>query len=228
MAGLVFDLDGTLIDSAPDIRRIANTLLLPMGQAPITLDDTHRFIGSGAAVFIQRLRAARAIPDSEQGPMMADFLSRYDAAVTLTQIYPGAVAALETLHAAGHTLAICTNKPAGPTRAVLAHLRMDHLFTAIIAGDSLPQRKPDPAPLHAACAACGMGENATFLFIGDSDVDADTAAAAGIAFVLFSGGYSHRPLADLPHDRLFHDHAALPDVIADLLETMDNPARSLN
>ena len=209
MARIVFDLDGTLIDSAPDLQAIANALLAGEGAAPISLADVHQFIGEGVGVFVARMRAARGIPDSAQDRLLADFVARYDGAVDLTQPYPGMHAALAHL-AQDHALGLCTNKLIGPTRTVLRHFDLERFFGAVLGGDSLPQRKPDPAPLDATFAALGDGLR---LYVGDSDTDAETARRAGVPFVLFTKGYRKSAVADLLHDAAFDDWAGLPGLV---------------
>ena len=214
MARIVFDLDGTLIDSAPDIHAGANGILADEGLLPLTLDEARSFIGNGAAVFVARMRAARGVPDSEQARLHAEFTRRYETFVGLTVIYPGVVEALEALAAEGHGLGICTNKPLRPTRAVLAHLGLDRFFGAVFGGDSLPVHKPDPAPLHAAFEALGAGPA---LYVGDSEVDAETAQRAGAPFLLFTEGYRKSPVAEMPHDIAFASFTELPGGVARLL-----------
>jgi phosphoglycolate phosphatase len=208
-ANIVFDLDGTLIDSAPDIRGIANVLLAERHLDPIDLDTTRRFIGRGAAVFIDQLRAERGIGETEQATMLAEFVARYDTAVDLTHPYPGVEAALEKL-ASDKTLGICTNKPHRPCLAVLRHLNLDGFFKAILGGDSLPVRKPDPLPLLATFGDMGPGPR---IYVGDSEVDAETAARADVPFILFTLGYRKSPIADLPHAAVFDDFADLPAIV---------------
>jgi phosphoglycolate phosphatase len=208
-ANIVFDLDGTLIDSAPDIRGIANGLLAERHLDPIDLDTTRRFIGRGAAVFIDQLRAERGIGEAEQATMLAEFVARYDTAVDLTHPYPGVEAALEKL-ASDKTLGICTNKPHRPCLAVLRHLNLDGFFKAILGGDSLPVRKPDPLPLLATFGDMGPGPR---IYVGDSEVDAETAARADVPFILFTLGYRKSPIADLPHAAVFDDFADLPAIV---------------
>ncbi len=214
MARVVFDLDGTLIDSAPDICGIANMLLAREGAGAITLDEARSFIGNGAAVFVARMRAARGIADSEQARLHGDFVAAYDTAVTLTAPYAGVRDALDALVAGGHALGICTNKPARPARAVLDHLGLTGHFGVILGGDSLPVHKPEPAPLHAAFAALGDGP---MIYVGDSEVDAETARRAGVPFLLFTEGYRKTPVDQMYHTRAFSDFNALPGLVADLL-----------
>ena len=213
VATIVFDLDGTLIDSAPDIREIANSLLRERDQQEITLDETRSFIGHGAPVFVEKMRRARGIDDSAQAPLLDAFVARYDAAVALTRPYPGVVTALEQLVAV-HRLGICTNKPYRPCVAVLDHLGLNRFFSTVWGGDSLDRRKPDPAPLHAAFDTLGQGRR---LYVGDSEVDAETAERAGVPFFLFSGGYRKRPVDEIPNSAVFDRFSELPALVDRLL-----------
>ncbi|MDX5351371.1 MAG: phosphoglycolate phosphatase [Paracoccaceae bacterium] len=212
---LVFDLDGTLIDSAPDIHAAANKVFGNKGLPTFPFAVVRGFIGNGVAVLVSRLLAHQGLEDD--GPLhrelVADFLSLYEEAFDLTTLYPDALDALHRLSAAGHRLAICTNKPAAPTRAALRHFGLEALFPVVIGGDSLPQRKPDPAPLRAALAAMGAGKP---LFIGDSEVDAATARAAGVPLALFTGGYRKAAPEDLGARIIFDHHAALPRLVGHL------------
>jgi phosphoglycolate phosphatase len=210
MARIVFDLDGTLIDSAPDIRGIANQILAEEGLAPIGIDDARSFIGQGAAVFVAKMRQARDIPDSAQGRLLAAFVSRYDDAVELTVPYPDVVAVLDRLRAEGHVMGVCTNKPERPARAVLAHLDLLDRFANVLGGDSLPVHKPDPAPLIACFDALGTGQR---IYVGDSEIDAETAQRAGVPFLLFSEGYRKSDLSEIPHWAAFDRFDQLPGMI---------------
>ena len=215
IARIVFDLDGTLVDSAPDIQGIANGLMAEEGLAPFTLDQTRDFIGNGVGVFVQKMRAARGIPDADHDKLLARFVACYQNATELTKVYPDVRQALQALHAADHRLGVCTNKPMAATRAVLTHLSLSTYFKTVIGGDSLPVSKPDPAPLHAAYDALGEGQT---VYVGDSDVDAETAMRAGVPFLLFTEGYRKVPVADLPHTEAFDHFGKLPGLIASLLE----------
>jgi phosphoglycolate phosphatase len=216
MARIAFDLDGTLVDSAPDLQGIANRLLAQRGLAPVLLPEARSFIGQGVAVFVAKLRAARGIPEEEQTRVLSDFLAQYDDAVMLTQPYPGVAETLDRLRRDGHLLALCTNKPMRPTMALLRHLGFEHHFTRILAGDSLPQHKPDPAPLLAAFQ---MGDSQMpCLYIGDSEVDAETARRARVPFLLFTEGYRATPVADLPHRAAFSAWSGFAALISGLVE----------
>jgi phosphoglycolate phosphatase len=214
MARIVFDLDGTLIDSAADLQGIANGLLSREGAAPLSLAEARDFIGNGVAVFVARMRAARGIPDSEQARLLDGFLARYDDAVEQTVAYPGVPETLAALRAHGHRLGVCTNKPLRPCRSVLAHLGLLRHFEVTIGGDSLPVHKPDPAPLVAAFRELGPGPA---IYVGDSEIDAETARRAGAPFLLFTQGYRKAPLDEIPHDRAFDRFSDVPELVGEIV-----------
>ncbi len=208
---IVFDLDGTLIDSAPDIRMIANQVLAREGVAPLTLPQTRSFIGNGAAIFITRMMAARDLPQADHPRLLASFIDRYETAFTLTTVYDGVAEALSALTQAGFALGICTNKPLIPARAVLAHVGLQHHFAVVIGGDSLPSHKPDPAPLLRAFADLGTTGG---LFVGDSEVDHETAQRAGLPFALFTEGYRKTPPEAFVQTTPFSAFRDLPALVA--------------
>lgn len=212
-AALIFDLDGTLLDSAPDIHAVSNAVLEQYGYAPLSFDRVRSFIGHGVPHLVGcLLEASGAKPGGDLAErMIPDFNRIYEQAVTLTVPFPGVLAALHELRAAGHPLAICTNKPMGPTRTTLGHFGLTPLFDTVIGGDSLPTRKPDPAPLRQALADLGGGPA---LYIGDSEVDAETAQRAALPFLLFTEGYRKAAIENLPHAAAFSDFAALPGIVA--------------
>jgi phosphoglycolate phosphatase len=204
-ARIIFDLDGTLIDSAPDIQNIANASLAKIGVEPITLEETHSFIGEGIQNFIERVRKARDVSDEYQKPLLEDMTARYETAVELTVMYPGVPEALTKL-AQSHRLGICSNKLHRPCIAVLKHLKIDQFFQTVWGGDNPLARKPNPAALQAAFEDLGTGLR---IFIGDSEIDAETAQRAQVPFILFTQGYRKKSIDQIPHD------VAL-DVFADL------------
>lgn len=212
---LVFDLDGTLIHSAPQIHDAANKVFAAKGLPGFPYETVRGFIGNGVGVLVGRLLAHQGLPPD--GPLHAElvagFVNIYEEAFDLTTLYPGVTDALAALSAAGHRLAICTNKPQGPTHAVLRQFGLDRFFPVVIGGDSLPQRKPDPAPLRAALAGLEPGPA---LFIGDSEVDAQTAQAAGVPLALFTQGYRTAAPESLGAKLVFDDFAALPALVAHL------------
>lgn len=212
--GLIFDLDGTLIDSAPDIHNAINRVLLEEGLDTLSFAQVRGFIGNGVGVLIQRCAGALGHAEDKvlQDKLAARFSEIYESAHGLTKLYPGVTEALATL-ARNHPLAICTNKPEAPTRSVLHHFGLTDFFPVIVGGDTLPQKKPDPAPLLAAvsnlaCERC--------YFVGDSEVDAETAKRAGLPFVLFTEGYRKTPAHDLGAVVIFDDWTTLPQALSRL------------
>jgi phosphoglycolate phosphatase len=214
MARIVFDLDGTLIDSVYDLQAIANALMDEEGLDHVTLDQARDFIGNGVNVFVAKLRRARGIPDTDHDRLLAGFMERYHDAVHLTKPYPDVENALRALVQQGHDLGICTNKPLAPCKAVLAHLGLDRYFRTVWGGDSLPVHKPDPAPLNAAFEALPDGPE---LYVGDSDVDAETAQRAMVPFLLFTEGYRKSAVEQMPHTATFSDFANLPALVGRML-----------
>lgn len=218
MAAIIFDLDGTLVDSVPDIHAAVNRMLDDHGDAPMEMTQVRSFIGNGVPALIGKVMAARGEDPNDAARHAARegcFLKHYLAApAELGAPFPGVVAALDALAAAGHRLGVCTNKPVEPTRAILRDLGLAGRLPVVIGGDSLPVRKPDPAPLLAAARALAM---TPAIYVGDSEVDAETAQRAGMPFLLFSGGYRKTPVAELPNDGVFDAFSEVPALVSTLV-----------
>ncbi|QYZ70243.1 phosphoglycolate phosphatase [Neotabrizicola shimadae] len=207
---LVFDLDGTLIDSAPDIHAACVRMLADYGHAPLAPERIQSFVGNGAPRLVERVMGAVG-ETTGHADWLARFLAHYAAdPATLTRPYPGVPEVLEHLAEAGHALGICTNKPETPAREILRRLGLDRHFAVVIGGDSTAATKPDPLPLARAYEALPGGPR---LFVGDSEVDAATARALPVTFALFTEGYRKSPLADLPHDFAFSRFDDLPALV---------------
>lgn len=183
----VFDLDGTLVDSVPDLRAALNRLAAARGLSPFTAAQTQAMVGDGARALVERGFAARqaVMTQADYQRFIADYTE--NAAVE-TRPYPGVADTLRTLREAGWTLAVCTNKPETPARALLQSLGMLDLFHVIGGGDSYAVRKPDPGHLLAVIAACDA-QPANTVMIGDHHNDIQAAMAAGVSVIWAGWGY---------------------------------------
>jgi phosphoglycolate phosphatase len=209
---VVFDLDGTLADTAPDLAAALDHTLAALGRPAIDSESVRELIGPGAKELLRRALAASGEADEALVERaLPIYLEHYAAHICVgTTPYPGIDEALAALTARGVKLAICTNK-----RERLTHLLIDALgwsdrFAAIVGADTLAVRKPDPLTLQEAIARAGGGRAA---YVGDSITDAETARAARVPFVAVSFGFSDRPVEQLGAD-------AVIDSFADLLGTL--------
>ena len=215
-AAVVWDLDGTLVDSATDIATSLNRLL---GENELAaLDDAliKNMIGEGVAVLIRRGFEAHGIsPDGKRLESLVErFLVIYsEVATASTRLFPGAREALQSLSDAGLRQAICTNKPEAITRQVLAGLGIAECFDVVIGGDTLPRNKPDPLPLRTALEGLDVTPERS-LMVGDSAIDVQTAHAAGVSVAFVTFGYGPGPSHPHKADYLIDDFADLPAVVA--------------
>ncbi|HEV2269655.1 MAG TPA: phosphoglycolate phosphatase [Steroidobacteraceae bacterium] len=210
---IVFDLDGTLIDSAADLAAAVNAMLAHFGCAALPVPEVRRMIGDGVAMLVARALSARHCQPADPNEAAGIFMRHYAAdATSLTTAFPGAAAALQSLRAAGIPLAVCTNKPARITADILDSLGLAQYFTRVIGGDSLPFRKPDPRVLLTLVAAAAAAPERSLL-VGDSEVDAATAHAAGVPFVLMKHGYRRGPAEGISCLAALENFADLPPLV---------------
>ncbi|MBL8672036.1 MAG: phosphoglycolate phosphatase [Alphaproteobacteria bacterium] len=216
---VLFDLDGTLIDSAPDLQAAVNRLLLAMERRPLDIDQVKAMIGDGAAKLVERAMAASgAAATAEALPELVQrFMRLYTGsnAVQRTTAYAGVPETLAALGARGLKLAVCTNKPYRATMGILSALKLTDHFAEVVGGDSLAQRKPDPAPARHLLEKLGVGAEAAVM-VGDSANDVATGRGAGLACIAVSWGYSAVPPERLGADRVVDRFADIPAAIAAL------------
>ncbi|PZN93687.1 MAG: phosphoglycolate phosphatase [Alphaproteobacteria bacterium] len=209
-ATIVFDLDGTLVDTAPDLCASLNHALAVLGRPGVPAADVRHMVGHGARKLLERGLAAsgETSPDLVEAGMPA-FLAYYGAHIADgSRPFAGVEAALDALTAAGCRLAICTNKPVRLSAALVTALGWDGRFAANLGFDSVAAPKPHPDHLFATIAAAG-GDRADTIFVGDSITDTNTARAAAIPVVAVSFGFSDRPAADLGADLVIDHYDAL-------------------
>jgi phosphoglycolate phosphatase len=218
MLTIVFDLDGTLIDTAPDLISTLNLILAGEGLPPVAYDDARRMIGGGARGMIERALNAegRRPPKPEIDRMFRAFIDHYGAHIAeRSRPFPHVNSVLEHLGAEGCRLAVCTNKFEFLSIRLLDALKLSHHFLAICGQDTFGVQKPDPEILRQTIMRAG-GEPERAIMVGDSGTDVRTSRAAAIPVVAVDFGYSEVPIATLNPDRLIGSFAELPAAIADI------------
>jgi phosphoglycolate phosphatase len=189
----VFDLDGTLVDSAPDLHAALDRLMATKRLPGFARAEVVAMIGDGVRVLLERAYAARGITLDEAG--LQHFMTDYEAnAAVLTRAFDGIPELLGGLRDAGWRLAVCTNKPAGAARVLLSGLGLDGHFSALGGGDSFPMRKPDPGHLRATLAAAGTAPEDAVM-IGDHRNDIEAARGAGVRAIFAGWGYGPHSMA---------------------------------
>jgi phosphoglycolate phosphatase len=217
---IVWDLDGTLVDSAPDLASALNTVLDKRGFFTLSLDEVRKMIGNGVPKLVERgFNAVGVRPDAAQlDELIAMFVTEYKACATdNTRPYAGVVEALQEIHSMNIPMGVCTNKPEAFTRQILEGLELSGYFSSVIGGDSTSARKPDPEPV-LACLRGLVAEPASSLMIGDSVHDVHAARAAGVTIGVVPWGYRSAPVEEMGADFVLHDLTGLAGLIRDAVQ----------
>jgi phosphoglycolate phosphatase len=215
---VLFDLDGTLVDSVPDLAVTANRMLHELGREGWDVEHYRHWVGNGVARFVKRTLTGEM--QSEPEPALYDralaiFDQHYGENVSaLSRLYPGVLEALDRLKAMGFSLACITNKSGVFARPLLKDLGLEQYFGLVVAGDSLPRLKPDPLPLLHACEHFDIAPDHG-VFVGDSANDVQAARAAGMPIICVSYGYNHgRDIRELAPDRVVDSLAEVPQYLS--------------
>lgn len=214
---LVFDLDGTLIDSAPDMTRVLNRTLAHFGRPSLTEAQVRTMVGDGSANLVRSAFAATGTPlDAEElPPVLTHYLDTYYEDSEPPRPYPGVPETLRAFAGQGIRLGLCTNKPERISRKLVDIMGLSGLFGAIAGGDTLPVKKPDAKHLAWVLDALGGGRAA---MVGDNGNDVKAARAVGIPVVAMSYGYPRMPVEDLGADLILDHFAELPAALDRLAE----------
>ncbi|MBM6596393.1 phosphoglycolate phosphatase [Microvirga pudoricolor] len=210
LGAIVFDLDGTLVDSARDLQAAINILLAEEGFRGLGLAEVKAMIGDGVAKLVERAVIAVGGDLSHHPDLVARFLSFYEVSASRhTEVYPGVAETLDTLRRSGIPLAVVTNKPYAATIRILHDLGLRDHFGVVIGGDTLAERKPNPAPIRAALDRLGIAPGRAIM-VGDNYHDVEAAHGAGVYAVAVTYGYSHKPHDELGADSLI---GSMPELL---------------
>ncbi|WP_194095096.1 phosphoglycolate phosphatase [Marivivens aquimaris] len=216
---VIFDLDGTLVDSAPDLADALDTLLTERGLAPIGLEHTRSLIGHGIAELVRKGLEARGnyLAPEEQALATQQFVKHYTAHLSRkSQPYPGAAETLAALRHAGWRLVVCTNKREASARGLLEDLGLLQAFALVAGPDTFGVAKPDPKHL-LSCLPESNPASKPAIMIGDSEVDVAAAKAAKLPIIAADWGYAKMPLAELRPDALVSSLSEVPDAVERLI-----------
>ena len=228
-ATIAFDLDGTLVDTAPDLVGALNTILREEGLPALPFAEVRLMVGRGARALLERGFAAAGHPlDALSAPKLVErFIAIYlDRIAQESAPFPGVVEVLADLRQAGARLVVCTNKLTNLSVALLDALDLSRAFDAVIGADLAPAAKPDPSHVLAAIAAVG-GDPARAVMVGDSINDALAAVRANVPALLVSFGYTEEPVETLGGDRIIHSFLDVPQACIALLASCPRPNTGL-
>ncbi len=216
---IIFDLDGTLVDTAPDLTAALNAVMRSKGRSEVPLDDVRHMVGRGARYLIERAMEATGEPASADAitDLMKHFLVHYEANIAVhSRPFEHAEMVVRRLAERGHKLGICTNKPEALSLKLMNELKLRALFPVILGADSRPYRKPDPRHLLDTISAL-RGNPANAVLVGDSETDVKTARAANVPVVVVAFGYTEIPPRDLGADAVIDHFGALEQALKSLV-----------
>ncbi len=220
-ASIAFDLDGTLVDTAPDLVRALNAVILPRGLQPVLVSDVREMVGRGAKAMIRRAhdRQDVALTETEVDALFPAFIESYQSNVAADSIpFPNVRETLDRLAEAGARLSVCTNKPSVLADLLLRELELDGYFERVIGPERTRAKKPAADHVHDAL---GAGHHRAAM-VGDSAPDVDAAKAAGVPSIILSYGYSEKPAGSLGADRLIHEFSDVPETLAEIWRTVSD------
>jgi phosphoglycolate phosphatase len=218
---LIFDLDGTLIDSKKDLTISTNAVRQHFGMEPLDEATVGSYVGNGAAALVRRAMGPNA-PDALVDDALQYFLKFYRAhALEHTHLYRGVREAVTELSAQGHTLGVLTNKPGRISVDIVAALGLGNIFSRVYGGDMLPAKKPDPGGIVALMQESGANASETVM-IGDSSVDVQTARNAGVSSCGVLWGFQPESFRIWPPDVYVDDPRELPGAISELAKNVES------
>jgi phosphoglycolate phosphatase len=214
-SAIAFDLDGTLVDTAPDLVRALNHVIVPRDVPPVPLSDVRAMVGRGAKALIQRAyeRGERRLDPAEMDELFDAFIQSYEADIAAdSQVFPDVVETLAGLKDAGACLSVCTNKPSELADQLINELELGSYFDRVIGPERTAARKPAGDHLISA-----LGSQFRYAaLVGDSQPDVDSARAAGHPSIIMSYGYSEIPAGSLGADRVIHSFGDVPEALAEV------------
>ena len=215
---VIFDLDGTLVDTAPDLMRATNHVLESLGRRPISMEEVRSFVGHGARALLTRgLAATGGLPEAyDVEPDYIRFVDYYSQNIAEGSTpFPGLIRLLDRLKAEGFGLGVCTNKLEGLSVQLLDALKLSPYFGAVVGPDTLGIAKPDPRPFREAVSRLGLIAPRA-LMVGDSETDILTARNAGVPVIAVPFGYTPKPVQDFGPDRMISHFDEAYEAIQDL------------
>lgn len=215
---IIFDLDGTLVHSLPSLCAAANKMLRTYGEErSVPVIDYVQFVGHGMVRQVEAVLAHLELNEIPLAAAVAEFKRQYEAdPLSYTTLYEDVTASLRTLSQAGHQLGVCTQKGQVAARAVLDGFALSPPVRALTAGDMLDVLKPDPRMIRDCAQQLGPADLSDVIYVGDSEVDAQTAEHAGVPFLLHGRGYAHGPLGRIRADAIFYSWDEVPALVAAL------------